>query len=131
MYNSMQVVSPAVCKNGTQALFAQYYRPGCKPEDMKSIGALPEVFTEGCADIAKIDSFAFWCEGLPDSEIGNKGSIGGFVKVVLIILLVVVLMIGLSVLSCCLRGAAMMKQANELWGYIMAMFGKKEGAIQL
>lgn len=131
MYNSMQVVSPAVCKNGSQALFAQYYRPGCKPEDMKSIGELPEVFTDGCGDIANIDSFAFWCEGLPDSEIGNKGSVGGFVKMILIILLVVVLMVGLSVLSCCLRGVAMMKQANELWGHIMAMFGKKEGAIQL
>jgi hypothetical protein len=131
MYNSMQVVSPAICKNGTQALFAQYSRPGCKPEDMKSIGDIPKVFTEGCADIENINSFAFWCEGLPDSEIGNKGSVGGFVKMILIILLVVVLMIGLSVLSCCLRGAAMMKQANELWGHIMAMFGKKEGAIQL
>jgi hypothetical protein len=131
MYESMQVKSPAVCTNGTRALFATYSRPGCKPEEMTSFGELPEVYSEGCADISSIDSFAFWCEGLPASEIGNKGSIGGFFKMLLIVILVVVLMIALSILSCCLRGAAMMKQANELWGHIMRTFGKREGAIQL
>jgi hypothetical protein len=131
MYESMQMKSPAVCANGTQALFATYSRPGCKPEDITSFGELPEVYSEGCADISNIDSFAFWCEGLPSSEIGNKGSVGGLFKVLGIIILAVVLMIALSILSCCLRGAVMMKQANELWGHIMGLFGKKEGAIQL
>ncbi|PMD23479.1 hypothetical protein NA56DRAFT_687752 [Hyaloscypha hepaticicola] len=131
MYKSMEIKSPAVCSNGTQALFATYRRPGCKPEDLKYLGELPEEFDDSCADISKIDSFAFICEGLPESEIGNKGSVGGFLKFVGIMLLIVVLMIALSILSCCLKGAAMMRQANELWGKIMDAFRGKEGAIQL
>jgi hypothetical protein len=131
MYKSMEIKSPAVCANGTQALFATYRRPGCKPEDLKYLGELPEKFDDSCADISKFDSFAFICEGLPESEIGNKGNLGGFLKFVGIVLLIVVLMIALSILSCCLRGAAMMRQANELWGKIMDAFKGKEGAIQL
>jgi hypothetical protein len=131
MYKSMEIKSPAVCANGTQAMFATYRRPGCKPEELMYFGELPDELDDSCADISNIDSFAFICEGLPESEIGNKGSLGGFLKFVEIVLLVVVLMIALSVLSCCLRGAAMMRQANELWGKIMAAFKGKEGAIQL
>lgn len=131
MYKSMEVTSPAVCANGTQALFATYSRPGCKPADLKYLGDIPEEFTDGCADISNIDSFAFICEGLPETEIGNKGSVGGFLKFVGIVLLVLILMIALSVASCCLRGAAMMKQANELWARIMDAFKGREGAIQL
>ena len=113
MYKSIEIQSPAICANGTQALLATYSRPGCKPTDLKYLGEIPEEFTDGCADIAKIDSFAFICEGLPESEIGNKGSAGGFLKFVGILLLLLVLMVVLSVVSCCLRGAVMMKQANE------------------
>jgi hypothetical protein len=131
MWESMQIKSPAICLNGTQALFATYSRPGCKPEEMTSFGEIPEDYSSGCADISKVDSIAFWCEGLPASEIGNKGSIGGLVKILLLILLVFVLMGVLSIVGCCLRGAAMMRQANELWGRIMEAFGKREGAIQL
>jgi hypothetical protein len=57
--------------------------------------------------------------------------VGGFLKFVGILILFLVLMIALSVLSCCLRGAAMMKQANELWAKIMDAFKGREGAIQL
>jgi hypothetical protein len=131
MYKSMEVLSPAICANGTQALFATYSRPGCKSADLKYLGAIPGEFTDGCADIARIDSFAFICEGLPETEIGNKGSVGGFFKFVGVVLLILVLMIALSVASCCLRGAAMMKQANELWVKIMNAFRGREGAIQL
>jgi hypothetical protein len=42
MYKSMEVKDPAICANGTQALFATYSRPGCKPEDLKYLGDLPE-----------------------------------------------------------------------------------------
>ncbi len=131
IYKSMKIKSPAVCANGTKALFATYRRPGCKPEDLKYLGDLPEEFDASCADISKIDSFAFICEGLPESEIGNKGSVGGLLKFVGIVLLIMVLMIALCILSCCLRGAAMMSQANELWEKIMDAFKGKEGAIQL
>ncbi|KAN0104838.1 hypothetical protein V8E51_010583 [Hyaloscypha variabilis] len=131
MYKSMEVLSPAICANGTQALFATYSRPGCKPDDLKYLGAIPDEFTDGCADIARIDSFAFICEGLPETEIGNKGSVGGFLKFVGFVLLILVLMVALSIASCCLRGAAMMKQANELWVKIMNAFRGREGAIQL
>jgi hypothetical protein len=131
MWESMQIESPAICPNGTQALFATYSRPGCKAEEMSSFGDLPEEYLSGCTDIGKINSMAFWCEGLPASEIGNKGSIGGLVKILLLILLIVVLMLALSILACCLKGAAMMRQASELWGRIIEMFGKREGAIQL
>jgi hypothetical protein len=131
MYESMEVKGPATCANGTQALFATYSRPGCKPEDLKYLGDLPDQFDGFCGDISKVDSFAFICEGLPESEIGNKGSVGGFLKFVGIVILILVLMIALSVLSCCLRGAAMMKQANELWAKIMDAFKGREGAIQL
>ncbi|KAH8659329.1 hypothetical protein BGZ60DRAFT_531235 [Tricladium varicosporioides] len=131
MWKSLRVKSPAICPNGTQALFATYTRPGCKAAELISVGKIPEAFTSGCGDINNIDSVAFICEGLPASEIGNKGSIGGLIKTLLIILLIVVLMIGLSILSCCLRGAAMMQQANLLWGRITSLFGKREGEIQL
>ena len=131
MYKSMEVTSPAVCANGTQALFATYSRPGCKSDDLKYLGDIPEEFTDGCADISNIDSFAFICEGLPETEIGNKGSVGGFLKFVGMVLLILILMIGLSIASCCLRGAAMMKQANELWARVMDAFKGREGAIQL
>ena len=131
MYKSVAILSPAICSNGTQALFATYSRPGCKPGDLKYLGEFPGEF-EGCVDIERIDSFAFICEGLPESEIGNKGgSVGGFLKFVGILLLLLVLMVGLSVVSCCLKGAAMMKQANELWARIMQAFRGREGAIQL
>jgi len=46
-------------------------------------------------------------------------------------ILILILMIVLSIASCCLRGAAMMKQANELWARIMDAFKGREGAIQL
>ncbi|KAE9363846.1 hypothetical protein N431DRAFT_432019 [Stipitochalara longipes BDJ] len=131
MYKSMEVQSPAICANGTQALFATYSRPGCKPDDLKYLGEIPEEFADSCGDISKIDSFAFICEGLPESEIGNKGNAGGFFKFVGILLLILILMIALSIASCCLRGAAMMKQANELWARIMNAFKGREGAIQL
>ena len=98
---------------------------------MTSFGEIPEDYSSGCTDTSKIDSIAFWCEGLPATEIGNKGNIGGLVKILLLILLVFILMGVLSIVSCCLRGAAMMRQANELWGRIMEAFGKREGAIQL
>jgi hypothetical protein len=123
----MQIKSPAICLNGTQALFATYSRPGCKPEEMTSFGEIPDDYSSGCTDISKVDSIAFWCEGLPASEIGNKGGIGGLVRILLLILLVFVL----SIVGRCLRGAAMVRQANELWGRIMEAFGKREGAIQL
>ncbi|KAF4629942.1 hypothetical protein G7Y89_g8206 [Cudoniella acicularis] len=131
MWKSLRVKTPAICPNGTQALFATYSRPGCKSTDLTSFGDIPSAFTDTCGDIENIDSVAFWCEGLPASEIGNKGSIGGFIKIILIILLVVVLMIALSILSCCLKGAKMMQQGNVLWERISALFGKKEGEIQL
>ena len=131
MYKSIEIPSPAICSNGTQALFATYSRPGCKPEDLKYLGDIPEEFTDSCADISKIDSFAFICEGLPESEIGNKGSVGGFLKFVGIVILIVFVMGALAVLSCCLRGAAMMRQANELWGRMLDAFKGREGAIQL
>lgn len=131
MYNSLQVVFPAICANGTQALLATYAHPGCKPEDLLTLGDLPEVYTEGCADIRTIDSYAFICEGLPEKEIGNKGNVGGFLKTVGIILLILFLMVALSIVSCCLKGAAMMKQATEVWGRLMEKFGRREGAIQL
>jgi len=131
MWESIQVKSPAVCPNGTQALFATYSRPGCKPSEMQSLGELPAVYSSGCAGIENIDSIAFWCEGLSPSEIGNKGSLGGLVKMLLIMLLIVFLMIALSILSCCLRGAAMMKQGRLVWDQIMELFGKREGEIQL
>jgi hypothetical protein len=130
-WESMQIKSPAICLNGTKALFATYSRPGCKSEEMTSFGEIPEDYSSGYTDISKVDSIAFWCEGLPATEIGNKGSIGGLVKILLLILLVFILMGVLSIVGCCLRGAAMMRQANELWGRIMEAFGKREGAIQL
>jgi hypothetical protein len=131
MWKSMQIKSPAICLNGTQALFATYSRLGCNPYEMTSFDEIPEDYSSGCVDISKVNIIAFWCEGLPASEIGNKSSIGGLVKILLLILLVFILMGVLSVVDCCLRDAAMMRQANELWGRIIEAFGEREGAIQL
>jgi hypothetical protein len=131
MWESIQIKSLAIYHNKTRALFATHSHPGCKPEEMTSFGKLLDENSSGCADISKVDSMAFWCEGLPASEIGNKGSIRGLIKILLLILLVFIVMGVLNIVGCCLRGAAMMRQANELRGSIIEMFRKNEGAIQL
>ena len=127
-YLSLRVTTPEICDNGTMALLATYSRAGCKPENLLSLSELPETYSDGCADIQGIDSIAFICEGLPAEDIGNKGSIGGLVKILLLVLLVMALMTALSVLSCVLKGAAMVNQMKGLW---QRTTGQDEGGIQL
>jgi hypothetical protein len=132
MYRSLHIQKSAICSNGTQALLGVYSRPGCHPEDMTTLQALPSDYSKWCGLSTNTDSLVFWCEGLPESEIGGKqGSVGGLVKLLLLVLLIVIVFIALAVLSCVMRGAAMMQQANRLLQRIKALFGKDEGLIQL
>lgn len=132
MYDSILIQQAAVCGNGTQALLAAYSRTGCHPEDMTALRRISGGASGTCTDTTNIDSLAFWCQGLPESEIGGtQGSVGGLVKLLLVVLLIVVVFIALAVLSCVMRGAAMMQQANRLVQRVKALFGKDEGLIQL
>lgn len=128
MYDSVRIQTTATCGNGTKALLASYSRPGCHPEDTINMGSA----SEGCIPTKRIGSLAFWCDGLSESEIGNrKGSIGGLIKILLVIFVVFLLITVLTILSCVMKGAAMIKQAGKLIQRLKALFGKDEGGIRL
>lgn len=138
-WKGLQVTSRPMCENMTSALVATYSSPGCRPENMKSLGDIPKVYRIGCGDISDIGSMAFWCDGLPADQISPPSNGWAVFKLVAIIigsmLGFMVLMATVVALILFLNGRKAMADGEPFWerfrNAVLRPFGKKEGMIRL
>jgi hypothetical protein len=120
--------SSPMCANMTQALVATYSSSNCRPEKMTSLGRVTTEQLTGCADISDINSMAFWCDGVPESEMESPHP-GRDLFIVIAFLFGVLLLFALVIgLLIFLRDR---QDGERFWDVMTRRFGRRDGQIQL
>jgi len=63
LYNTIKITEPAICPNGTRALFARYRYSGCSGP-FSAVTQVSDNVLGKCIDSSNLWSFAFVCDGV-------------------------------------------------------------------
>lgn len=97
----LSISTPAICSNGTRAAFVSFRYSSCRESNLGPAGRLSVSDAEVgmCIDARQLWSFAFVCEGLPESVDGGWLGPGG-VLVLIVGLILLALGLGTALMFC-------------------------------
>ncbi|KAF2668006.1 hypothetical protein BT63DRAFT_457307 [Microthyrium microscopicum] len=134
-YKRLQIHTPAICANGTEATFAFYEGVGCHgmPSEFKTV---EERDARQCLDVEGMKSFAFYCtgegiernDGRPTGGNGNGGGILQFLLVLFLIFMVFSLMLLLTVFTWVRKYGG---SVGKVFDFFKNLVKPKEGSIAL